>query len=58
MQFIKKIQIMKNKNKNFDKELNSINNAFNSKNSSVINWDRVNNLSNKEMDMILDMFKK
>lgn len=49
---------MKNKNKNFDKELNTINNAFNSKNSSVINWDRVNNLSNKEMDMILDMFKK
>jgi hypothetical protein len=49
---------MKNKNKNYDKELNSINNAFNSDKSSVINWDRVNNLSDKEMDMILDMFKK
>ena len=49
---------MKNTNTNKDKELNSINNAFNSKKSSVINWDRVNNLSNKEMDIILNMFKK
>lgn len=49
---------MENKNKNYDKELKSINNAFNSEKSSVINWDRVNNLSNKEMNIILDMFKK
>ena len=49
---------MKNTNTNKDKELKSINNAFNSEKSSVINWDRVNNLSNKEMDMILNMFKK
>lgn len=49
---------MKNTNKNYDKELNFINDAFNSKKPKVINWDRVNNLSDKEMDMILNMFKK
>ena len=45
---------MKNKNKDLD----FINDAFNSKKPKVINWERVNNLSNKEMNMILDMFKK
>jgi len=49
---------MKNTNTNKNKDLDFINDAFNSKKPSVINWDRVNNLSDKEMNLILNMFKK